>query len=58
MMRQRDYLRSKASNAGSKYLRQAFQHICNKVDFSLRKLKSEVKKIEDNPTILEICGKS
>ena len=51
MMRQRDYLRGKASKTaskvrgkargkasktGSKYLRQAFQYLCNKVDYTLR----------------------
>ena len=41
MMRQRDYLRGKASKTGSKYLRQAFQHLCNKVNYTLRKLKSD-----------------
>ena len=36
VMRQRDYLRGKARKTGSKYLRQAFQHLCNKVDYTLR----------------------
>ena len=53
MMKQRYYLRSKASKTGSKYLRQAFQHLCNKVDYTLRVLsrifclggKSILKKI-------------
>ena len=50
MMRQRDYLRGKANKTGSKYLRQDFQHLRNKVDYTLRKLKSDyyTKKIEDN----------
>ena len=50
MMRQRDYLRGKANKTGSKYLQQAFQHLCNKVNYTLRKLKSDyhTKKIEDN----------
>ena len=50
MMRQRDYLGGKASRTGSKYLRQAFQHLCNKVDYTLRKLKSDyyTEKIYDN----------
>ena len=60
MMRQRDYLRSKASNTGSKYLRQAFQHLCNKVDYTLRKLKSDyyTKRLRTIKIISEICGKS
>ena len=60
MMRQRDYLRSKASNTGSKYLRQVFQHLCNKVDYTLRKLKSDyyTKRLRIIKIILEICGKS
>ena len=50
MMRQRDYLRGKANKTVSKYLRQAFQHLRNKVDYTLRKLKSDyyTKKIEDS----------
>ena len=50
MMRQRDYLRGKANKTGSKYLRQAFQQVRNKVDYILRNLKSEyyTRKIEEN----------
>ena len=50
MMRQRHYLRGKTDKTGSKYLRQAFQYLRNKVDYTLRKLKSDyyTKKIEDN----------
>ena len=45
----RDYLRGKTNKTGSKYLQQAFQHLRNKVDYILRKLKSYyTKKIEDN----------
>ena len=60
VMRQRDYLRGKASKTGSKYLRQAFQHLCNKVDYTLRKLKSDyyTKRLRTIKIILEICGKS
>ena len=47
VMRKRDYLRGKASKTGSKYLQQAFQHLCR-----LYSEKTEVcllhKKIEDN----------
>ena len=43
VMRQRDYLRGKANKTGSKFLRQAFQHLRNKVDYTLRKLKSDAK---------------
>ena len=55
MMRQRDYLRGKASKTGSKYLRQAF-----KVDHTPRKLKSDyyTKRLRTVKIILEICGKS
>ena len=50
MMRQRDYLRGKVNKTSSKYLRQAFQHLRNKVNYTLRKMKSDyyTKKIEDN----------
>ena len=60
MMRQRDYVRSKASNTGSKYLRQAYQRLCNKVDYTLRKLKSDyyTNRLRTMKIILELCGKS
>ena len=60
MMRQRDYLRGKASKTGSKYLQQAFQHLSNNVDYTLRKLKSDyyTKRLRTIKIILEICGKS
>ena len=60
MMRQRDYLRGKAGKTGSKYLRQAFQYLCNKVDYTLRKLKSDyyTKRLRTMKITLEICGKS
>ena len=50
LMIQRDYLRGKANKTGSKYLRQAYQQSRNKVDYTLRKLKSDyyTKKIEEN----------
>ena len=49
-MRQRDYLKGKANKTGSKYLRQAYQKLRNKVDCTLRKLKSDyyTKKIEES----------
>ena len=55
MMRQRDYLRGKANKTGSKYLRQAFQQVRNKVDYTLRNLKSEyyTRKIEENKNNLK-----
>ena len=55
MMRQRDYLSGKANKTGSKYLRQAFQQVRNKVDFTLRNLKSEyyTRKIEENKNNLK-----
>ena len=37
----KDYLGDKASKTGSKYLWQAFQHLGNKVDCTLRKLKPD-----------------
>ena len=60
VMRQRDYLRGNASKTGSKDLRQAFQNLCNKVDYTLRKLKSDycTKRLRTIKIILEICGKS
>ena len=59
MMRQRDYLRGKANQTGSKYLRQAFQHLRNKVDNTMGKLKSDFtqKRLRTMKIILEICGK-
>ena len=50
LMRQRDYLKGKANKTGSKYLRQAYQKLRNKVDCTLRKLKSDyyTKKIEES----------
>ena len=49
MMYQRDYLKCKASKTGSKYLRQAYQHLRNKVCYSLRYLKVDyyTKKIQE-----------
>ena len=50
LMRQRDYFRGKANKTGSKYLRQAYQQLRNKVDCTLRKPKSDyyTKKIEES----------
>ena len=50
MMRTRDKLRGKANKTGSVYLRQAFQQMRNKVNYSLRKLRSDyyTRKIEEN----------
>ena len=39
MIRQRDYLRAKASKTGSNIVRQAHNHIRNKVNSTLRKLR-------------------
>ena len=49
MMYQRDYLKSKPYKTGSKYLRQAYQHLRNKVCYSLRNLKVDyyTKKIQE-----------
>ena len=54
LIRQRDYLRGKANQTGIKYLRQAYQQLRNKVDYTLRKLKSDyyTKKIEESKGIL------
>ena len=41
LARQRDYLRKKANNTGSKYLRQAFQQMKYKITYKVRKLRSE-----------------
>ena len=50
MARQRDFLRKKANQTGSKYLRQAFQHVKKRVTYKVRKLRSEyyLKKIKEN----------
>ena len=58
LTRQRDYLRGKANQTGSKYLRQAYQQLRNKVDYTLRKLKSDyyTKKIEESKGNLKILG--
>ena len=55
MARQRDFLRKKANQTGSKYLRQAFQHIKKRVTYKVRKLRSEyyLKKIKENEGDLE-----
>ena len=49
MMYQRDYLKSKAYKTESRYLRQAYQHLRNKVCYSLRNLKLDyyTKKIQE-----------
>ena len=39
--RQRDFLRKKPNKTGSKYLKQAFQQIKNRVTYKLRSLRSE-----------------
>ena len=50
MARQRDFLRKKANQTSSKYLRQAFEHIKERVTYKVRKLRSEhyLKKIKEN----------
>ena len=50
MMRQRDYLRGKASKTGSKYLRRAFQHLCTESGIYSKKIEVWLlhKKTEDN----------
>ena len=55
LMRQRDYLWRNANKTGSKYLWQAYQQLRNKVDYTLRKLKSDyyTKKIEENKVNLQ-----
>ena len=57
-MRQKDYLRGKANKTGSKYLRQTYKQLRNKVDYTLRKLKSDyyTKKIEESKGDLKILG--
>ena len=39
MIRQRDYLRAKANKTGSNIFRQVYNHILNKVNSTLRKLR-------------------
>ena len=41
MIRQRDYLRAKVNKTGSNILRQAYNHIRNKVNSTLRKLRKD-----------------
>ena len=50
MMRTRDKLRGKANKTGSVYLREVFQQMRNKVNYSLTKLRSDyyTRKIEEN----------
>ena len=50
LARQRDFLRKKANKTGSKYLKQAFQQMKNRVTYKLRSLKFEYysKKISEN----------
>ena len=59
LMRQRDYLKGKANKTGSKYLRQSYQKLRNKVDCTLRKLKSDyyTKKIEESKGNLKNTGR-
>ena len=38
-MRSRDSLKAKANNTGSKYIKLAYQHMRNKVDYKIRELK-------------------
>ena len=39
MIRQRDYLRAKANKTGSNILRQAYCHLKNKVNYTLKQLR-------------------
>ena len=50
MIRQRDYLRAKANNTGSNILRQAYCHLRNKVNYTLKQLRKHyyTNKIEEN----------
>ena len=60
MKRTRDKLRSKANKTGSVYLRQAFQQMRNKVNYTLRKLRSDyyTRKIEENKNNLRNTWKT
>ena len=60
MARQRDFLRKKANQTGSKYLHQAFQHIKKRVTYKVRELRSEccLKKIKENEGDLKGTWKS
>ena len=59
MMYQRDYLKSKTFKTGSKYLIQAYQHLVNKVCYSLRNLKVDyyTKKFRKQVVTLKTLGK-
>ena len=50
MIRQRDYLRAKASKTGANILRQAYCHLRNKVNYTLKQLRKNyyTNKIEEN----------
>ena len=60
MMRTRDKLRGKSNKTGSVYLRQAFQQMRNKVNYTLRKLRSDyyIRKIEENKNNLRNTWKT
>ena len=55
MARQRDFLRKKANQTGSKYLRQAFQKNKKRVTYKRRKLSEYyLKKIKENEGDLKV----
>ena len=60
MMRTRDKLRGKANKTDSVYLGQAFQQMRNKVNYTLRKLRSDyyTRKIEENKNNLRNTWKT
>ena len=50
MIRERDYLRAKANKTGSNILSQAYCHLRNKVNYTLKQLRKNyyTNKIEEN----------
>ena len=58
MIRQRDYLRGKATKTGPDIIRQAFHQIRNKVTYAIRKARSEYftkKLVESNGDLKKTC---
>ena len=59
MIRQSDYLRSKANKSGSAILKEAFVQVRQKVNYMIKKLRHDYyeKKIEDNKNNLKVNWK-
>ena len=59
LIRQRDYLKKIADKTGSKYLWQAYQHLINKVKYSVRTARANYYTIrfEEHQGNIKILGK-